>query len=278
VSNGNTLQAFLSMFVPTGDGITASPGLITGGNALTVTQTGTPSASILVSPAAWVVPGPAPTSQGSILWTPGTATQTVGPFAAANATNPRIDLLTVHVNSAGDASTAPDVAYAITTGTPAASPSPPSTPAGDVFVRQVLIPANSGGTTTITNANITGTVATATLRGQVSRTRPSSPAAGTPVFENVSGKEQLSWWTGSAWVGPRSGTVTLTTNGSGVFTWNHGFGFTPNGVVFTPTFSGTSFHTAVVTAVSSTSVTGVVWYNGAVLASGSGTFRYSVLP
>jgi hypothetical protein len=227
VSNGNTLQAFLSMFVPTGDGITASPGLITGGNALTVTQTGTPSASILVSPAAWVVP---------------------------------------------------DVAYAITTGTPAASPSPPSTPAGDVFVRQVLIPANSGGTTTITNANITGTVATATLRGQVSRTRPSSPAAGTPVFENVSGKEQLSWWTGSAWVGPRSGTVTLTTNGSGVFTWNHGFGFTPNGVAFTPTFSGTSFHTAVVTAVSSTSVTGVVWYNGAVLASGSGTFRYSVLP
>lgn len=253
MSATNTLQAFLSIFTPGSDGVTPNVGLIDGGGTGAVTQTGTPSMSVLVTSASWLVYGPNPTTQGVFMWSPGGSTQTVGPFDAADATNPRIDIVVVTVNDPGTLSTAGDASYQIVKGTPAASPSAPPTPLGSSFVRQVRINAAA---TSITNANITGTPSKATLRTNTATvTAPNRTAP------------KVAW-----------GQVTASTDSSGYLTWSHGLGSTP-GAISVETVSpnggsGAAAQHFTDTYTSSTARTRWLTQTGGTLASVSVTFRF----
>jgi hypothetical protein len=253
VSATNTMQAFGSIFEPLADGITPSSGLIEGGGTATVTQTGTPSESVQITPGSWVIPGPAPTTQGAFLWTPGTSNQTVGPFDPADATNPRIDIIVAQVNSPGDAATAGDASYNIVKGTPAATPAVPGTPTGAVFVRQVR---RNVGDTTITNARITGAPSVARVRR-----RTDMVTAPTKTNARV-------WW----------GTVTATTDSTGRITWTHGTGVTPGVIVIEGQApeSGSFIAAQHITDTHTSTTARTRWFNvaGVALASSSVTFRW----
>ena len=73
-------------------------------------------------------------------------------IAAADATNPRIDLVCVVVNDAYYSGLINDVEFKVVTGTPAASPAVPATPANALVLAQVAVAAAA---TTIVAANIT---------------------------------------------------------------------------------------------------------------------------
>lgn len=157
-----TQQAVMGLLSPQTDNVTPALGRL-GGVGGAVTQTGTPSMAVVVAPAVWVIPGPAPTSQGAFLWTPGTGNQTVT-VPASDPTNPRIDILIAQINDPGSTSAAGDASFAIVTGTPAASPSQPVLPTGALYIRTIAVGA---GVTSIVNANISGVPATASLRAAV---------------------------------------------------------------------------------------------------------------
>ncbi len=73
-------------------------------------------------------------------------------IAAADPTNPRIDLVVAQVRDAAYSGANNDWILAVITGTPAASPSPPATPANAIVLAQVSVAANA---TSITSGNIT---------------------------------------------------------------------------------------------------------------------------
>lgn len=73
-------------------------------------------------------------------------------ISAANPTNPRIDLVCASTQDAQYSGSNNQAILQVITGTPAASPSPPSSPANTVVLAQVLVPANA---TSITTGDIT---------------------------------------------------------------------------------------------------------------------------
>ncbi|MHB1702422.1 MAG: hypothetical protein ACYCSN_20270, partial [Acidobacteriaceae bacterium] len=78
-------------------------------------------------------------------------------IAAADATNPRIDIVVAGINT----STSPYTpTIEVVTGTPAASPVAPVTPSGYIALAQIAVAANA---TSISNANITDVRVLATL-------------------------------------------------------------------------------------------------------------------
>lgn len=76
------------------------------------------------------------------------------PIAAANATNPRIDLVVATVQDADYSGTANQAILQVITGTPASSPVAPPVPASSLVLAQIAVAANA---TTITAGNITDT-------------------------------------------------------------------------------------------------------------------------
>jgi hypothetical protein len=93
---------------------------------------------------------------------PNTASPTAGAYAStlaasgtltvatADPSNPRVDLVCAYVSDVGTSSSFG--AVEIITGTPGASPSPPSAPANSISLAQVTVPA---GATSVTSGNIT---------------------------------------------------------------------------------------------------------------------------
>jgi hypothetical protein len=73
-------------------------------------------------------------------------------ISAADATNPRIDLVIAQVRDSNYSGANTDARLAVVTGTPAASPSPPAVPDSCVVLAQVAVAALASS---ITNANIT---------------------------------------------------------------------------------------------------------------------------
>lgn len=73
-------------------------------------------------------------------------------FAAANATNPRIDLVVATVQDAGYSGATNNWVTQVVTGTAAGSPSAPAIPASSMVLAEVAIAANA---TSVVNANIT---------------------------------------------------------------------------------------------------------------------------
>lgn len=135
----------------------ASAGGVVGANDLLVTQNGTPNMSVNVA-------GGPPGSGGGI-WVPGTTSAGVqGQYfgyqdatvnlaiAAANATNPRIDVVMVQVQDAAYAGAVNSITLSVLTGTPAASPVAPTLPASSLALANILVPAAS---TSVVTGNIT---------------------------------------------------------------------------------------------------------------------------
>ncbi len=73
-------------------------------------------------------------------------------IAAADATNPRIDIVVAQVEDASYSGSNNDWKLAVISGAPAASPSPPATPANAIVLAQVSVAANA---LSITSGNIT---------------------------------------------------------------------------------------------------------------------------
>lgn len=92
---------------------------------------------------------------------------TVLTIAAANPSNPRIDLVCITVSDAYYTGSLNTVSFNVVTGTPAGSPVVPSTPTNSIALARVAVAA---GATQITNANITDmrTVATAAISADTS--------------------------------------------------------------------------------------------------------------
>ena len=73
-------------------------------------------------------------------------------ITTANPTNPRIDLVCITVNDAAYSGSLNSVAINVVAGTPAGSPTVPSTPTNSIALAQVAVAA---GATSITSGNIT---------------------------------------------------------------------------------------------------------------------------
>jgi|GEM_PF-3265734 len=139
-----------------------SPGVITSSD-LVVATTGTPSMAVTVS-------GATQGSAGGNAWLPGgyrvyNDAQATLTIAAADATNPRIDLIIAAIDTTSTPYTS---SLQVITGTPASSPAVPSVPVGLIALAlaHVAVAANA---TSIVTGNITDVRVIAGLQGDGSR-------------------------------------------------------------------------------------------------------------
>lgn len=211
-SNAYTALALNSMLRPMiNDATQAAPGVIAGpATPGLVQQTSTASQSIQVLEAAFVVPGASPASNGAVLWTPGASVTKA--LNTPNATNPRIDLVTIQVTDPGSAITPIQADVVIQTGTPAASPVAPALAAGALLVGTINVPSGTGSN--ITNAMIVDNRVFTGNRGGLiwtgNKANLSQPQAGDMVYESTT--NQL-WFMNntSTWV-PLPGVGSLQRN------------------------------------------------------------------
>ena len=178
-------------------------GIIQAGD-LAVTQNGTPNMTVNVATGQVVVPGTEGTYQGAyICENRGSLSVTI---AAADATNPRYDLIVARVRDAAYSGATNTFAIEAVTGTPAASPAEPTIPANSWVLARVEVVALD---TTITTSNIVDRRTTGTgqfgqasaLGGKIictSTTRPTAPFEGMVIYETDTDYEFT--YSGSAWV------------------------------------------------------------------------------
>jgi hypothetical protein len=117
---------------------------------LAVTENGTPNMSVNVAGGQVFIPGTEGTYQGHYC-VENRGTLNVA-LAAADATNPRKDLLVAKVQDAAYSGATNAASIVAVTGTPAASPAEPAAPANSWVLAMVDVPAND---TAITNSQIT---------------------------------------------------------------------------------------------------------------------------
>jgi hypothetical protein len=162
-------------------------------------------------------------------------TNQTGSVNAADATNPRWDLLSVQLSdpAAGDGTSTPGVAIVYTAGTAAASPSLPATPARSLALAQITVPQSGGGASSTTVLAPYSASASGIVRCRTSAEYPSSPYVGQYVDDAASG---LLRWNGSVWVlagevwgggegviigsSPTAGARKITYSGTVVYTTN----------------------------------------------------------
>lgn len=198
-------------------------GIVASGD-LAVTENGTPNMTVNVATGQVVIPGSEATYQGAyICENRGSLSVAI---AAADATNPRYDLIVARVRDAAYSGATNTFAIEAVTGTPAASPAEPTIPANSWVLARVEVVALD---TTITTANITDRRTTGT--GQFGRaaalgakitctstTRPTAPFEGLDIYETDTDIEYT--YSGSAWVptaqllGWTAYTPTLTQSGA----------------------------------------------------------------
>ena len=178
-------------------------GIVQAGD-LEVTQNGTPNMTVNVATGQVVVPGSEGTYQGAyICENRGSLSVSI---AAADATNPRYDLIVARVRDAAYSGATNTFAIEAVTGTPAASPAEPTIPANSWVLARVEVVALD---TTITTSNITDRRTTGTgqfgraaaLGGKIvctSTTRPTAPFEGMDIYETDTDFEYT--YSGSAWV------------------------------------------------------------------------------
>lgn len=180
--SGQELRLAQGMSMAPAGALLARSGVRMGATDLAVTANGTPNMSVNVAAGQAFVAGTESATQGGSVVT-NDATVNLA-IAAADATNPRIDIVVARWYSETVAVGSRKFALEVVTGTPAASPAVPSTPANSLVLAQIAVAAAAAS---ITNANITDKRAfTAALGGLVvctSTTRPSVPYDGMPVYE-----------------------------------------------------------------------------------------------
>lgn len=135
---------------------------------LLVTQQGSPNMSVILGAGRAKVVGTSVSPPAGQSWTTqamydvlndAAATLTI---AASNPTNPRIDLVYIQVQDSFYSGAANQAIAGVVTGTPAASPSVPATPANAIAIATVAVAANA---TSIVNANIARVISTVTTVG-----------------------------------------------------------------------------------------------------------------
>lgn len=125
---------------------------------LTVTQTGTPSMAVQIGVGrCWIKGTEAGDFSGQNYGRQGlyfalNDAAVTKSITAANATNPRIDLVCIYVKDSQYSGTQNIVDFIIVAGTPAATPVAPTAPANSIILAQVNVAANA---TSITTSNIT---------------------------------------------------------------------------------------------------------------------------
>ena len=168
-----------------------------GSGDFAVSQKGTPNMSVDVAAGRAYVAGDEATYQGLyFVENRGVVNLAV---SAADATNPRKDLVVLQVEDSTYSGATDAASLAVVTGTPAASPVEPTVPDNALVLALVDVAANE---TTILSADITDrrTNLASSLGGvtpTTASTRPASPRAGDPIYEQDTGN--FSVWTGLAW-------------------------------------------------------------------------------
>ena len=133
-------------------GMVTSEGCGPGTTELQVTQSGTPAMTVSVAAGHGWVNGTTSTNQGTYkTYNDAAVTLTI---TTANATLPRIDKVCLTIRDAAYAGASNDCILQVITGTAAASPTAPATPASSLVLATVAVAAAA---TTIVNANITDT-------------------------------------------------------------------------------------------------------------------------
>ena len=178
-------------------------GIIQSGD-LAVTQNGTPNMTVNVATGQVVVPGSEGTYQGAyICENRGSLSVSI---AAADATNPRYDLIVARVRDAAYSGATNTFAIEAVTGTPAASPAEPTIPANSWVLARITVAAldTAINTADINDRRTTGTGQfgqAAALGGTIictSTTRPTAPFEGMEIYETDTDLELT--YSGSAWV------------------------------------------------------------------------------
>ena len=123
---------------------------IIGSTSLAVTQSATPGMSVVIASGWAAVIGTTQANMG--VYTAYNDASVTASIATANATNPRIDVVCLTVNDAYYTGSTNNIIVNVVAGTPASSPTVPSTPANSIALAQVAVGA---GVTSIVNANIT---------------------------------------------------------------------------------------------------------------------------
>ena len=170
----------------TTQGIWRTSGVLSSAD-LQVTQSSVPAMSVQIAAGWGVILGTYQSLMGAYQFTnDAAATATI---AAADPTNPRIDLICITVSDAYYTGATNQVAINVVTGTPAGSPSAPATPTNSIVLARVAVAALA---TTIVNANITDY---RTRAGTVTGFIPSAIAANTTLLDHY----QYFVTTSSAW-------------------------------------------------------------------------------
>lgn len=123
---------------------------VVGTGDFAVSAFGTPNMTVNVAAGYAVIAGTSSANQG-LYRVFNDATVNIA-IAAADPTNPRIDLIVLTINDAFYSGATNNAVIQRVAGTPAASPSAPATPASSIVLAQIAVAAN---VVSITNANIT---------------------------------------------------------------------------------------------------------------------------
>lgn len=141
---------------------------------------------------------------------------TSGSVTASNASNPRIDILSVRIDdpAEGDGSSVPAVTMVYTAGTATGSPVAPAAPARSFAVAQLNFPAGSGTTPTVTWVAPYTVAAGASLPvltlAQLTAISGSSSSPFAEVFADPNGANGTYKWNGSAWKAWESDWISYT--------------------------------------------------------------------
>lgn len=149
---------------------------------------------------------------------------TSGAVTASNASNPRIDILSVRIDdpAEGDGTAVPAVTMVYTAGTAAASPTVPASPARSFIVAQLTFPAGVGTTPTVTWAppytvGAGGVLPVPTLALLNAITGTSGQQAVVYADTTVANNGDYDWIT-SAWVRTWSPAANAFAESAGVIT------------------------------------------------------------
>lgn len=212
-------------------------------NVLTATST-----TWTLGPCAAMIDPGASTHQGMYGWS-SDANET-GSVTAADATNPRKDIVYIQINdsTAGDGSGAVTAEVEYLAGTPAATPSAPALPARSFLVGTISVPVSGGGSPTVVLNPDRFVAAGARLPIESQAKRDAlTPYLGMEILRTdltqVDASGTVERWNGTRW--DHFGHIEWTTGGSGL---SSGSAF--NLGIFTQVSGKTTQATSFVTSVS----------------------------
>jgi hypothetical protein len=158
-----------NLFRQSASAVFTQGGILAAGE-LFVSAQASPNMTVKVSPGRAKVTGTSASAPSGVTWTTQAMYDVLNDastnitISAADATNPRIDLVYIQVQDDFYTGSAHQAVMTVATGTPAASPATPATPVNSIALATVRVNA---GVTSITNSNITNLATQATIIGQV---------------------------------------------------------------------------------------------------------------